>query len=69
MRWRSKWDFIAVGDTRYITKFLLFPKKINREWRWLERATILQKCVERMNSGSMDYGYHKAWMDIQWIKR
>lgn len=69
MRWRSKWDFIAVGDSRIVTKFLFFPKKINREWRWLERASILQRCVEQMNSGSMDYGYHKTWRDIQWIKR
>lgn len=69
MRWRSKWDYIHVGQTRKITKFLLFPKKINREWRWLEKATYLQKCFEEMNYATMDYGYHKVWRDIAWIKK
>jgi len=26
------------GDSRYRDRFLLFPKAIGNEWRWLERA-------------------------------
>jgi hypothetical protein len=67
MRWRSKWDYISYGDTRLISKFLLFPKRINREWRWLEKVTYRQKCEKVMNYGSMDYGYHKEWVDKEWV--
>jgi hypothetical protein len=31
------------GNKRIITKFLLFPKIINDEFRWLESATIEQE--------------------------
>lgn len=38
MRWiRGK-----EGQVRYITKFLLLPKEIKGEVRWLERVTIKQ---------------------------
>jgi len=32
-----------VGDERVVEKFLLFPKVINEEMRWLETVKILQK--------------------------
>ena len=32
-----------VGDERVVEKFLLFPKTINNEMRWLETAKILQR--------------------------
>lgn len=67
MHWRSKWDYILVGDKRIITKFLLFPRCINGETRWLEKATYLQECVLEMGYGSMDYSKHKAWQDMEWI--
>lgn len=37
MRWKSRKP--EIGDIRIITQFLLFPKRINREIRWLEKAT------------------------------
>lgn len=37
MKWRSKKP--QIGDRRIVTRFLLFPKRINREVRWLEKAT------------------------------
>jgi hypothetical protein len=30
------------GDYRYITKFLLFPKRFDDGWYWLETVTIRQ---------------------------
>lgn len=68
MRWRSKWDYIAIGDTRLISKFLIFPKRINRESRWLEKATYRQECEDVLNYGSMDYGTHKEWVNKEWVK-
>jgi len=68
MRWRSKWDYIAIGDTRLISKFLILPKRISREWRWLEKVTYRQECVDELNYGSMDYGHHKEWRDKEWVK-
>jgi hypothetical protein len=67
MRWRSKWDDIWYGDTRVVSKFLFFPKRIDREWRWLEKASYRQICVKVMNHGSYDYRYHKEWADKEWI--
>lgn len=37
MKWRSKKP--QIGDRRIVTRFLLFPKRINREVRWLEKTT------------------------------
>lgn len=70
MKWKpkyKKWDNIKIGDTRNTTKFLLFPLSINGEWRWLEKATYKQECVEEMNYASMDYGYHKEWRNKEYF--
>lgn len=40
MKWMSKKP--QLGDMRTITRFLLFPKRINREVRWLEKATWVE---------------------------
>ena len=39
MRWYNR----PHGDWRLITKFLLLPRCVQGEWRWLERATIAQQ--------------------------
>lgn len=41
MRWISK--IPKCGQTRIIKRFLLFPRLVNHEWRWLEIAYILQE--------------------------
>jgi hypothetical protein len=48
------------GDTRIITKFLLFPKVFNNEWRWLEKTRIKQKFVATVTGG--------IWLDVDWAK-
>ena len=40
MRWGTEKNFPL--KKRMIRKFLWFPKKIDKETRWLEKATILQ---------------------------
>lgn len=69
MQWisKSKFDNVSANETRIVTKFLFLPKKINKTWRWLEKVSYQQMCVLVMNYGSMDYGYHKEWLDIAWL--
>lgn len=55
MRWKQKPES-QVGDRRVITKFLLFPRNINREFRWLETAKIEQE-------------YISDWYTCFWINR
>jgi hypothetical protein len=50
MRWRRR----NIGDIRIKTKFLWWPLEINREVRWLERATI-------------KYVYRESWIPIAFI--
>ena len=33
----------ADGDKRTIVRFLWWPREIDGEWRWLERASIAQR--------------------------
>lgn len=49
------------GATRVITRFLLFPRAIQGQVRWMELARIEQKAV---------YENHEAygcWMDVRWL--
>jgi hypothetical protein len=44
MRWKTpKKTLPNYGDKREVTKFLLFPKCMGEEWRWLEKATWTQQ--------------------------
>lgn len=62
MRWKTKpkpqWL-----DTRIKERFLFFPKKIDNEWRWLEKAKYKQQYeIWR------DNGLHLVdWVDKEWI--
>lgn len=68
MRFYSKRQNLEVGDTRIIQRFLLLPKKINGETRWLEPAIIVQEVVEIDVGGSMEWGkYQKSWRDREWF--
>ena len=47
------------GDLRIRTQFLLFPKEINREVRWLERASWQEKYCT---------GYiFLKWLELKWV--
>lgn len=65
MRWHLKRMDEQPGDVRTITKFLLRPRRILAELRWLERATIRQECVRReIGKGP---GWYTAWVDVAWV--
>jgi hypothetical protein len=54
MRWGKEEP--AIGEERVVNKFLIFPKCIHGECRWLERVVIKQK-----------YYRKKYWIDISWL--
>lgn len=41
MRWGTK-QIPSHGQPRIVTKFLIFPKCIGAEWRWLETTTWIE---------------------------
>lgn len=50
-----------LSDERIVTKFLLFPKRIGDERRWLETATFKQEYRE-----VYEQGYGQKWIDVSW---
>lgn len=60
MRWEDK-PYVGPkwGDRRTKTGFLLFPKCMAGEWRWLEKASWIQAYEYRSNE---DYAWGK-WAD------
>ena len=52
------------GETRVVTVFLLFPKKIGHETRWLERAQWVEVFDSRRPPGSM--APYEAWHAVAW---
>ena len=45
MKWQSKKP--KQWDHKTKCRFLIFPKCINREWRWLEMATWIESYYDR----------------------
>lgn len=58
----------AVGDIRYVRKFLLFPKCIANEWRWLGREWIAQQYRES-EKYALGLGPCQVvgWDDVRWL--
>jgi len=63
MKWIAKKE-LEIGDKRLRHKFLLFPKNINNEVRWLEKVNYLQKYEIIYSGGSRWY----SWVNIKWIE-
>lgn len=61
MRWQSGQPKYR-GQKRKLSRFLIFPKRIGDEWRWLERATFMQRVEETVLSRSL-YWEDYAWVD------
>ena len=53
MRWKKNRD----GDIRFVRRFLLFPKCIRGEFRWLEFAYVKKQ---------FGYDSFDSWDDIRW---
>jgi hypothetical protein len=67
MRWTNKEPLI--NDKRIKSKFLLFPKTINEETRWLERADWIEKFVAvYVYKTEIEETPNKYfWLPIKWI--
>ena len=52
MRWNKVWNN---GDTRTKCRFLILPKRIYKQWRWLEMATWTE------------HYYDGWWFPDQWV--
>ena len=50
-------------DTRLVTKFLFFPKIIDRQIRWLERATWKEIYWFRIDTLMIGFG----WEALKWV--
>ena len=63
MRWTHTHTIISNNDTRHRKGFLLLPKTINNETRWLEFA----KWTEIYRCGNAPYvGYFSGWELLCW---
>lgn len=66
MRWNSKIKpEIDRGQIRMITKFLLLPKNINGEIRWLETVSLAQEACP-MHDPTTGSSWIQ-WDDLYWI--
>lgn len=65
MRWRRERPKpYKLGDTRQITEFLLVPRKIGDETRWLETATYEVSCH---GTGGEVNPWYSRWHVTRWI--
>ena len=63
MRWKDNSLKNRNRETRVKTKFLLFPKTLNKETRWLEKVRIVQQVDYTVDY--QDNGFY-FWNDIEW---
>ena len=65
MRWKQK-QLPNYGARRIVKRFLLFPKRLDYEWRWLEQAKIQQRCGYVARFYEVAATRH-GWIDEHWI--
>ncbi len=69
MKWPVKPD-PKEGDLRHKTRFLFFPKTIDRQTRWLELATWAEELRIAKSTTPMGAPYVGAfWIPISWRER
>lgn len=65
MRWKKRRKLNPdIGEKRVVKRFLWWPTCLNDEWRWLERAEIIQQ-FKRNERWVLGIGWD--WMDVEWI--
>lgn len=72
MKWQIKQKIEPkFGDERIVEKFLIFPKRINDEIRWLEIVKIHQVYILKMVKDEDEFGWDRKkvyyWKDTQFI--
>lgn len=57
-----------LGETRIVTKTIIFPKTLKGVRKWGGKAKIIQMVCKRDVGGSMEWGkYSYKWHDIEWV--
>ena len=59
----------SLGDWRLVRRFILFPKRLDGEWRWFGRHDIAQKYIMRFVPFAFWPGgfYERGWVDKGWL--
>jgi len=70
MKWKpNKITAPKLDDERVIRKFLIIPRHLDGEWRWMEFANIKQK-FEKVRTGMPDckegFVWTVGWQNIHW---
>ena len=75
MRWRKKQKYYPKdNEERVVRKFLIFPKCVDHEYRWLEKVKIRQRYLEEemhkcrgIFGGDSFYTTGGWWIDIEYV--
>jgi len=72
MKWQIKQKTEPkFGDERILEKFLIFPKRINDEIRWLEIVKIHQVYTLKIVKDEDEFGWENKkvyyWADVKFI--
>jgi len=58
-------DNRKVGQIRILNKYLILPRRIGNEWRWLENVKIKQS-LHRMFDVTCGAQWWE-WRDVEWV--
>lgn len=67
MRWKVRFSTCQLGDVRTVRRFLIIPKRLGDEWRWLEFAFIEQK-FEKAFDAECEY-YKDKWAGKRFVDK
>lgn len=60
MRWFAQWP--VQDQVRVRSRFLVLPKRINREWRWFERARWEECCLVSFVDPAVHWWEPSRWL-------
>jgi len=71
-QWTTKpWGGAEIGDKRRVLKWVLLPKKLGDEWRWLGLECIEQEHMRWIaHSPAVPRGVSvRGWRDVAWAPK
>ena len=54
-----------IGELKIVVRFLVFPKRIGNETRWLESAAWRRRWIASEVRGNEVFG--GRWSDLEWV--
>jgi hypothetical protein len=64
-----RWKEPKLGDQREVRRFLLLPRCLGGEWRWLGRERIVQvrRRVACLSPATAPFAFDvEKWVDVRW---